>query len=566
MAVVSPASLPSSIPFTAAPTWRVAVLGLGCAAALAVGGFFMPKWLTFLITMAAANGLVSLGIVILMRGGVVAFGQGMVFAVGGYTAALAFNKLGLTDALGLTLAGGIAATLVAAPFAPLLSRYRGIFFAMLTLALSMVTYGLFMKLEVLGGSDGFNIGRPTLLGQALPDARVGYIIYLLAVVVSTVMASLTRIYFDSTRGLITLAVRENELRVEYLGGSVRQAMAINFILAAFAGGAGGALAVLALGHIDPELQLLDHVRRVRLRGHPGGLAEHRGSLRGQRGAGGGALLFQFVLPQYLAARARLVPAVRDPLPAQGHRLALGEGQHPMTPILDAQGVGRRFGAVVAAADVNIRIDPGERVSLIGSNGAGKTTFVNLITGYLKPDMGRILLDGHDIAHLHPRAISRMGVARSFQIPQLCADLTALDNMLVANACHDQHLSFWQPARRAAAIERARTLLARFRLSDHEGRRVAELPGGVRKLLDIAMALTGSPKLLLLDEPTSGVSAEEKFPMMDTIMEALGQEQGDHRRVRRARHGHRRALCQPRDRLLQRARDRRRHAGRGPGHR
>ena len=195
----------------------------------------------------------------------------------------------------------------------------------------------------------------------------------------------------------------------------------------------------------------------------------------------------------------------------------------MTPILDAQGVGRRFGAVVAAADINIRIDPGERVSLIGSNGAGKTTFVNLITGYLKPDMGRILLDGHDIAHLHPRAISRMGVARSFQIPQLCADLTALDNMLVANACHDQHLSFWQPARRAAAIERARMLLARFRLSDHEGRRVAELPGGVRKLLDIAMALTGSPKLLLLDEPTSGVSAEEKFPMMDTIMEALGQE-------------------------------------------
>lgn len=236
MAVVSLRSPASTDPVTAAPTWRVAALGLACAVALGVGGLFMPKWLTFLITMAAANGLVSLGIVILMRGGVVAFGQGMVFAVGGYTAALAFNKLGLTDALGLALAGGVAAMLVAAPFAPLLSRYRGIFFAMLTLALSMVTYGLFMKLEVLGGSDGFNIGRPTLLGQALPDARVGYIVYVLAVVISTLLGSLTRIYFDSTRGLITLAVRENELRVEYLGGSVRQAMAINFILAAFAGG------------------------------------------------------------------------------------------------------------------------------------------------------------------------------------------------------------------------------------------------------------------------------------------------------------------------------------------
>ena len=197
----------------------------------------------------------------------------------------------------------------------------------------------------------------------------------------------------------------------------------------------------------------------------------------------------------------------------------------MTPILDAQGVGRRFGAVVAAADINIRIASGERVSLIGSNGAGKTTFVNMVTGYLKPDTGRISVDGVDIAPLHPRSISRMGIARSFQIPQLYGDLTALDNMLVANACHDRHLSFWQPARRSAAIERARMLLERFRLGEHQQRRVAELPGGVRKLLDIAMALTGAPKLLLLDEPTSGVSAEEKFPMMDTIMDALGQEQG-----------------------------------------
>ena len=231
---------------------RIALSGLACTVALALAGLFMPKWLTFLITMAAAQGLVSLGIVLLMRGGVVSFGQGMVFALGGYAAALAYNRLGFTDALGLTLLGGVTATLVAAPFAPLLARYRGIFFAMLTLALSMVTYGLLMKIEVLGGSDGFNTGRPTLLGQALPDARVGYVMYVLTLVIAMVMALLARVYFDSTRGLVTLAVRENELRVEYLGGSVRQAMTINFILAAFAGGCGGALVVLSLGHIDPN--------------------------------------------------------------------------------------------------------------------------------------------------------------------------------------------------------------------------------------------------------------------------------------------------------------------------
>ncbi len=190
-------------------------------------------------------------------------------------------------------------------------------------------------------------------------------------------------------------------------------------------------------------------------------------------------------------------------------------------LLRATAIEKRFGAVVAASEINISITVGERISLIGSNGAGKTTFVNMITGYLKPDSGHIFFGERDITALAPRDITRLGVARSFQIPQLCGELSVLDNMLVAIACHDNRLSFWQPARRAAAVARADELLARFRLDEHRDRRVAELPGGVRKLLDIAMALTGSPKLLLLDEPTSGVSAEEKFPMMDIVMTALG---------------------------------------------
>jgi branched-chain amino acid transport system ATP-binding protein len=195
------------------------------------------------------------------------------------------------------------------------------------------------------------------------------------------------------------------------------------------------------------------------------------------------------------------------------------------PRLESRGLGKRFGAVVAAADIDIRIDPGERVSLVGSNGAGKTTFVNMITGYLKPDEGSIRLDDEDITALDPRTITRRGVARSFQIPQLFGDLSALDNMLVANACHDRALSFRQPARRQEATDRAEAMLARFQLSEHRNRRVAELPGGVRKLLDIAVALSGRPRLLLLDEPTSGVSADEKFPMMDTIMAAIEAEPG-----------------------------------------
>ena len=193
------------------------------------------------------------------------------------------------------------------------------------------------------------------------------------------------------------------------------------------------------------------------------------------------------------------------------------------PVLQAAGLQKRFGSVVAASDMSLGVGHGERVSLIGSNGAGKTTFVNMITGYIKPDAGSILLDGRDITRLAPRAITRLGVARSFQIPQLYPGLTVLDNMLVATACHGRSLSFFRPAHRADAIERAEALLRRFGLAGQSGRRVSELPGGVRKLLDIAMALTEQPRLLLLDEPTSGVSVEEKFPMMDTVMQALEEE-------------------------------------------
>jgi branched-chain amino acid transport system permease protein len=223
----------------------------GIAFLLGVGAF-LPKWLLFLCTMSAANGIVSLGIVLLMRGGVVSFGQGLVFAGGGYAAALLSNRLGVSDALLLAGAGGAAAALIALPFAPLLARYRGIFFAMLTLALSMVLYGVLVKTDALGGSDGFNMSRPSLFGMRIADAWSGYLLYAIAVLIAGGLAIAARVYFESSRGLVSLAIRENALRVEYLGASVSRVMAANFVLAAFLGGVGGALAVMALGHIEPN--------------------------------------------------------------------------------------------------------------------------------------------------------------------------------------------------------------------------------------------------------------------------------------------------------------------------
>lgn len=227
-------------------------LGLLAIAALLLAGLAAPRWLLSLGTLSAASGLVSLGVVLMMRGGVVSFGQGLVFAAGGYAAALLANKAGVSDALVLLLAGGVAAAAIAAPFAPLLGRYRGIFFAMLTLALSMVLYGLLVKWDALGGSDGFNMRRPTLFGQPLPEGWWAYILYAIAVLLAGGLGIAARVYFDSARGLVSLAMRDNELRVEYLGASVQRMVAWNFVIAAFTGGAAGALAIMALGHIEPN--------------------------------------------------------------------------------------------------------------------------------------------------------------------------------------------------------------------------------------------------------------------------------------------------------------------------
>ena len=231
---------------------RTLWVGLLCIAILLLAGTAMPRWLTFLLTMSFANGIVALGIMLLMRSGVVSFGQGLVFATGGYTAALGFGTLGINDGLLLTLGGGLVAALLAAPFAWLISRYRGIFFAMLTLALSMVLYGLLIKTTSFGGSDGLNIGRVSYLGVRPADAWVGYANYAVTIILVGIVSILIRMYFDSMQGFVALAARDNEIRVEYLGSSVRSLIATNFIIAAFCGGIGGALAVIALGHVEPD--------------------------------------------------------------------------------------------------------------------------------------------------------------------------------------------------------------------------------------------------------------------------------------------------------------------------
>ncbi|HEY8418146.1 MAG TPA: ABC transporter ATP-binding protein [Limnochordales bacterium] len=182
---------------------------------------------------------------------------------------------------------------------------------------------------------------------------------------------------------------------------------------------------------------------------------------------------------------------------------------------------RQFGAVQACQDVNLRLLDGEIVGMVGANGAGKTTLLNLITGYLRPTSGRILYKQDDITGLPPREVSRKGIARSFQIPQLFSTLTVLENLLIAVAgTRREHREFWRLLADRERLEEAREVLDLFGLLPVQHHSVDQLPQGARKLLDIAVAFAQRPTVLLLDEPTSGVSTSDKFPVMDTIIAAL----------------------------------------------
>jgi branched-chain amino acid transport system ATP-binding protein len=193
-------------------------------------------------------------------------------------------------------------------------------------------------------------------------------------------------------------------------------------------------------------------------------------------------------------------------------------------ILDVKGLSKSFGSLTAASDINVSVKNDEIVGIIGANGAGKTTFVNLVTGYVKPTRGTIHFSGRNITRLPPRTIIKAGISRSFQVPQVFGTATIFDNVLIAlGIAHDGRFPVWRPLRRADLVSATDRILDRFGIAAHRNDRASEVSQGVRKLMDIAMATVHRPRLLLLDEPTSGVSVEQKFAIMDVIMAALRAE-------------------------------------------
>ena len=190
----------------------------------------------------------------------------------------------------------------------------------------------------------------------------------------------------------------------------------------------------------------------------------------------------------------------------------------MAAALETAGLEKRFGGIVAANNVSLRVEKGARHALIGPNGAGKTTVINLLTGVLRPTAGRILLEGEDITTLKPHKRVKLGIARTFQINQLFGDLTPLETIgLAVSERRGSGGDWWRlVGSKGEVVDEIVQILEQFHLAEVMDERTAILPYGKQRLLEIALAIACRPRVLLLDEPAAGVPEDERHDILAAI--------------------------------------------------
>lgn len=194
-----------------------------------------------------------------------------------------------------------------------------------------------------------------------------------------------------------------------------------------------------------------------------------------------------------------------------------------TPILEVRGVSRYFGKFQALHNINLAFMPGELTAIIGPNGAGKSTFFNLISGGIAPSQGQVLFEGRDITGIAAHQFARIGIAKSFQITNVFKQLSAFENVRVALQMKVTRFQLLRPRHAyVQLVQQADALLARVGLQSSRDKLAGDLAHGQQRSLEVAMALACDPKLLLMDEPTAGMSPEETTVMMDLIRQ-LAQE-------------------------------------------
>lgn len=471
------------------------------------------------------------------------------FGLGAYAAALLSSGLGWPFPLNLAAAILVTAAVAAIVALPAL-RVRGEYVILLTLALQMFAYGLMLSwVELTGGRTGLpGIPRPVIFGWKLVTPPDFLPLLLVAAVVTFLIC---RRIADSPYGRVLKALREDEAATVALGKNVLAVRVSLFAVSGGLAGAAGGLFAHYYAFINPFSFSLDQsiflIAVVTL----GGTANLWGTTVGAllfvgvpellrflylqqdivapvRNLIFGLLLVAFmrfrpqgIIPEYAGLERRSAGPKAEPA-------AVGELFRSAARKLAATGLSRRFGGIQAARQVDLELRPGEVVALVGPNGAGKTTIFNLLTGFLRPDAGRVYLDGEDITHLAPWQRARRGLVRTFQDVRVFQRMTVLDNVLVAvpNQAGENLLSLFFRPRRVAADEKiARALafgyLEFVGLADRAGVLAESLSFGEQKLLALARALAVRPTVILLDEPASGIDPQWVGRMLDLIRRLRG---------------------------------------------
>nr|MCU0869987.1 branched-chain amino acid ABC transporter ATP-binding protein/permease [Burkholderiales bacterium] len=398
--------------------------------------------------------------------------------------------------------------------------------------------------EVTHGPDGIaGIPRPSIFGFTLADDRA-YLLFCAIVLYALVFAVW---WLPGTRlGREMRAVRENPLAAEVVGVHTLRTKVVAFALSALLGGLGGALYAGGFAYISPDnfnfARSVEFLTAVLLGGAQSpfggaigtvlivqmpewlkGLPESLRFLRDVYLAvyGLGVILIMVFLSEGIwglirATRARFAKPETSPTDGIAP-LALGRGGTDGGVLLGLDAVAKHFGGLKAVDGVDVAVGRGTVHALIGPNGSGKTTTLNVASGIYTPTAGRVLLDGADISQLRPHQRAARGVGRTFQNIRLFASLSALENVMIGAQRDGNPI----PRGRRALEAEARSALAFVGLADRAHVVVRNLPYGHQRLVEIARVLAGHPQLLLLDEPAAGLNQTEKMEFVELVKRLRG---------------------------------------------
>jgi branched-chain amino acid transport system permease protein len=530
---------------------------------LAVAPFTLPHigFAPDTMNRVLVYGLFGIGFDLLFGyAGMLSFGQSAFFGTGGFVAAYLLTQTGLSSVMLGLLIGTLGAAIAGLVVGMIALRRTGIYFAMITVAIAEVFF--FMENSPLaaftGGENGLpGVPAPTFyLGFATFEVTSGWSMYAFLAICYFVGIALARRMVASPVGRILVAIRDNPLRAAAVGHDVWRYKLLAFVIAAaYAGFAGGLLGILQ-GYMPPDAFTFDTSGQLIMQTVIGGLGTLFGPLVGaavwlylrdflQDGLGLGAawklaLGIIFVLLvcflrrgvigglRDLYAYIRSSKAAPEPRAAEVHAAARpGLAEAPVDlapphaaarnghagPILQAKGLSKRYGGLLANADIDFSVEHGELRGVIGPNGAGKSTFFKMLTCEVHPTSGSIVFEGRDITGLSVTSVCQLGLTKSYQVNQLFTRLTARENVMIS-ALAQRRGSFrldllsslaWIPGL-DAQVENTLRLVE---LSERADVPVAELAYGEKRRLEIGLALASSPSLLLLDEPLAGMSPRER---------------------------------------------------------